>query len=405
MKKFNPFQKRPKDSEELDDSQLSSWQKENVKFLKREEEREQNKKEQYSSTTIDVDENKDVFHKNKYVKPTEIKEEAEPILKIVKQEKVNDSKEGSLTDEKVSGESLLNFEKEQFLDLSLENNEKQEEEKKENLKKEDSFSSLPVAKKVKWQVTIFISVIVCCLLILFYYISPLSKLESVTVVGNDLLPQNQIIKEANFKIGASFLQQYKKREQVVAELKKKNPQLKTVAIKRKGLQHLAIEVQEYPLSGYLIVQKIKYAPILSNGSIINKPINKKPNSVLYANFKQGRLLSQVMASYRHVPKTVQEMIQQITLTPSKGNKELVTIYMKDGNKVKVSGTEIAEKLKYYKQVTSQMKNKGVVDMEVGIYSYPYGNEDSQRRYSSEQLIQSGTESSTEETREVVIPDN
>ena len=45
--------------------------------------------------------------------------------------------------------------------------------------------------------------------------------------------------------------------------------------------------------------------------------------------------------------------------------------MNDGNRVIVNISDLSEKMAYYSQVAEQMDKPGIVDMEVGIFSYPY----------------------------------
>lgn len=46
--------------------------------------------------------------------------------------------------------------------------------------------------------------------------------------------------------------------------------------------------------------------------------------------------------------------------------------MNDGNQVIASIDTFAEKMQYYPSIVSKMNYTGVVDLEVGAYSYPYG---------------------------------
>ncbi len=47
--------------------------------------------------------------------------------------------------------------------------------------------------------------------------------------------------------------------------------------------------------------------------------------------------------------------------------------MNDGNQVILNINNLANQMKYYSQVAKDMDEKGVIDMEVGIYSYPYSS--------------------------------
>lgn len=432
MKKFNPFKNKKKIEKEdtigddtQDDSALSPWQKENLKFLKNNDDVSDDKEEIYAETKIDSLDH-DVFEQNqspskkskirRYMKPTDFEEEDDKdwlkVLPFNEENQTTNENDDSQTEHNPSShqdvdrtKQLLALEKE-LLGEEEDDEEDIETEPIEPPKRKPHFS-----KKVKIQAGIIGSVLGIALLLSLYYASPLSRLNQVVVTGNQLIPSDDIIKTSSLQSGQNIWKQFKKRQQDIKKIKKAYPGLKTVTMTLSGVNNIKINVQEYSLSGYLIVDKIKYSPILSNGTIISKKkLKKKPSGVLYANFKQGEFLSKVIASYEQVPDNIRTLIQQITLTPSDGNSQLVTLYMKDGNQVKVSGTEIGQKMKYYDQVTSQMSDKGIVDMEVGIYSYPYGNENTERRKSTSvadgTVITTPTEDSKEDaSQEMVIPEN
>ncbi len=65
--------------------------------------------------------------------------------------------------------------------------------------------------------------------------------------------------------------------------------------------------------------------------------------------------------------------------------------MNDGNQVIVNINNLANQMKYYSQVAKDMDEKGVIDMEVGIFSHPYG--------STQETEESGQSEETTESEE------
>ena len=74
-----------------------------------------------------------------------------------------------------------------------------------------------------------------------------------------------------------------------------------------------------------------------------------------------------MASYNKLPQEIKQGISEIKYAPSKTNKDLINVYMNDGNRVIVNISDLSEKMAYYSQVAEQMDKPGIVDMEVGIF--------------------------------------
>ena len=49
--------------------------------------------------------------------------------------------------------------------------------------------------------------------------------------------------------------------------------------------------------------------------------------------------------------------------------------MRDGNTVYGDLNTIGDKMGYYPAIAASMKNKGIIDLQVGAYSYDYGSKD------------------------------
>lgn len=438
MKKFTP--------PEQDDSSLSPWQKENLKFLKKHQysDFDQHDKQQQSETKIDAPK-RDVFAKEeqpkedeptvvkRYIKPTEIDDEDliddwdDPFGEIddlesytkkpdelPHKERQEEAKPEAPVDEPhlkllPKEDNSESSKQEEPIDEPLLEEEWKDERSLWEKVKERYQSDRFLPAKVRHQLYAIIAFFAIALAITIYYMTPLSTLQKVNVTGNDTMPNQTIVKAARFKCGQRLWHQYFNRQSAQDRVDKLAG-VKSVDITLDHFNQLTIHVSEYKVVGYVLVDKIKYSPVLEDGTIMTSHVNKKkPAGILYTDFKQGNFLSEVIHAYQKVPANVRQLVTQIASSPSKSNPQLVTVYMKDGNQVKIDGTKM-EKLKYYPQVSSQMENKGIIDMEVGIYSYPYGNDDTTRK--NKQNVADGTvvgttstSSSSSSTQEIVIPEN
>ncbi|HFZ4644282.1 TPA: cell division protein FtsQ/DivIB, partial [Enterococcus faecalis] len=156
------------------------------------------------------------------------------------------------------------------------------------------------------------------------------------------------------------------------------------------------DIQEYQIVA-LAATKGGYHPILENGKTLAETTKAaESGKPIFENFKEDKLIPELMASYNKLPQEIKQGISEIKYAPSKTNKDLINVYMNDGNRVIVNISDLSEKMAYYSQVAEQMDKPGIVDMEVGIFSYPYEKE-------SEETGSEVSEDSAVENQEVVDP--
>ncbi|MGG5368523.1 cell division protein FtsQ/DivIB [Enterococcus sp. AZ196] len=225
-------------------------------------------------------------------------------------------------------------------------------------------------------------------ILLLYYISPLGKLGGVSVKGNEKISAEIIKKELNFTVGDNLWSQYFDRKDNVKNLKRQELQIENAEVHIDGFNHFEVQVKEYPEVAYL-ESNGKYSPVISNGKIIPIEVEKSDGELpILENFTGSKRILKVLEGYKKLTEEVKQGISQIKYAPTSENKELLEIFMNDGNKVLISIRDLGSKMKYYPQIAKEMNDKeikGVVDMEAGIYSYPY-NENSATEDSTQDSI-------------------
>lgn len=232
-------------------------------------------------------------------------------------------------------------------------------------------------------------------LLLLYYISPLGKLGGVSVKGNERISTEIIKNELNFTVGDNLWSQYFDRKDHVKNLKKQELQIENAEVSIDGFNHFEVQVKEYPEVAYLESDG-KYSPVISNGKIIPIEVEKSNGELpILESFTGSKRILKVLKGYNKLSEEVKQGISQIKYAPTSENKELLEIFMNDGNKVLVSINDLGEKMKYYPQIAKEMNDKqikGVVDMEAGIYSYPY-TEKTNEKSTAEETTQDSTDQS------------
>ena len=281
--------------------------------------------------------------------------------------------------------TLDSFEKE-ALDAS---NEKDEGNSQSTIDKPFSFSDhLPNFKayrdkKLRKRLLILVVIFLVPLLGSLYYISPLSKVSAVVVAENPLTPKEALIESSQIVKNERLWPQFFARQRIATAIEKANPRVKKATITLQQWNQLHLHVEEYSESAYL-VKGNDYLPILENGTILQEPQKEVTKGrVIVENFTDETLILETLKQYKELPEEIQDAISQITYAPSKKNEELLTIFMNDGNQVIVGISKLADHMKYYLQVAKEMSEKGVIDMEVGIYSYPYPSNETEKEENTE----------------------
>ena len=164
------------------------------------------------------------------------------------------------------------------------------------------------------------------------------------------------------------------------QLKKQELQIEDATVRIDGFNHFAVTIKEYAEVAYL-ESNGKYSPVISSGKVIPIEVEKSDGSLpILESFTNSKRILHVLDQYKKLSEEVKQGISQIKYAPTSENKELLEILMNDGNKVLVSIDDLGKKMNYYPQVVEQMNEKeikGVVDMEAGIYSYPYEDNSSE----------------------------
>lgn len=207
--------------------------------------------------------------------------------------------------------------------------------------------------------------------IFVYYVSPLSKLASIKVVGNEHVTSEAVIQQANFAIDSDFWPQYFDKNAHAKKVEQAFPRIKDAQISMAGINSFEIKVTEFKVAAVSAeAGQETYAPILENGVILQEQIAKTNGLPVLENFTKQKDIKMLLAQYEQLDEGIRQGISEIRYEPSKVNQELLNVYMNDGNKVIVNISELAKKMSYYPQVVEKMEEPGVIDMEVGIYSYP-----------------------------------
>lgn len=229
-----------------------------------------------------------------------------------------------------------------------------------------------MSKKAKsYQKSFIILFIAIVIIILAYLGSSFSKVRNITVKGVNDLGAQQVIDATKINDNSLLVGVFLKHRSISEQTHKKLPSVRSFSFKTSNLRDLTIVVDEYPTLG-LIYKNGYYYRIIDNGKILsNKLKSYTGNYPIYTDFDKKSDLVKITKIYKKMPESVKNNISEIHNASNKVNPYRIKIDMNDGNKVIADIRTVDKKMKYYPSIASQMKKKGVIDMEIGAYSYPF----------------------------------
>ncbi|MFC0233378.1 cell division protein FtsQ/DivIB [Vagococcus entomophilus] len=230
----------------------------------------------------------------------------------------------------------------------------------------------PGNKKLVQRLTLIISILLFAIMCVSYFISPYSKLQKINVVGRENVSASNVYQASGFKVQESLWGQYLDKNKAIARIKKDLPKVKTAKVSITHLNQFTVQISEYKQVGYL-QSGDQYQEITENAKIITGSVKKTDNYPTFKNFKEGSSFTDLIRGYQKMDAAIKKNVVEVLATPSKSNPYLFTMNMKDGNQIIASTKDFTTKIIYYPKIASQMQEKGIVDMEAGIFSYPYGN--------------------------------
>lgn len=261
----------------------------------------------------------------------------------------------------------------------------------DKLPKMKDYRQRKLYRRLALIISLFLIPLVGCI----YYISPLGQLAKVDVIHNQQVPSEQIVKTANFKINEPLWEQYFSRQSAIQKIQKISPWIKAVNVKIVHFNQFQINVTEYHRVAYLLTGD-KYYDILENGQVLKNPITQdqlQSGLPILEGFTSKKLILKTLKAYHKLPEEFKQSISQIKSTPRAENDQLLTLNMNDQNQVLINIDQLTKKLPYYAKVASNMQEPGIVDMEVGLFTYPYPKEEKKTGDSSEKMSDSDSENS------------
>jgi len=210
------------------------------------------------------------------------------------------------------------------------------------------------------------------ILILGYFISPWSKVGTVSVEGNQAVYIQEVIDESNIHSGDNVIETMRNKEELQNEITEQLPQISDTAIELSGVNDVVIQVNEFDTVAY-IAQDGSYLRVLENGDVLEEVYDVSlGNQPVLSNFQEGEALNLMIEELSQLDIPILRLISEVELVENRSNPLFIQVYMNNGNRVLSSIPSFADKIPYYPQMVQAVEGRqGVFDMEAGVYFTPF----------------------------------
>lgn len=244
-----------------------------------------------------------------------------------------------------------------------------------NLSANDQRTDEQIPPQNKWHMrfnyAVLLIVFSLIILVSSYFISPLSRIQKFVIRGNEGVVEQEVLAASNLKMNQSIFDVWH-HENKTAKKIERLPQVQHAEVALKNWNEVHVKLYEHKTVAYMPKGE-KYRRVLENGVILNTAyVHSIGNQPLLNHFKEGKALDKMIAELEKLDPNVLHMISEIEYLPEHANPLFVQVFMNNGNRVLASIPEFSEKMNYYPEMVKLTDNqKGIFDMEVGVYFIPF----------------------------------
>ena len=344
-------------------TELSAWQKRNKEYLEKKALEKAEEAETEETESEETKEDEDLSEKE----TASVSEEESDERKESEEEDESETEE----DPEVDGESLEGEEDDPAVE---ELGPSEEQEKKtsffKGLKTKKPKKEPAVAKRHIYRALPVIGISSIVALLSIYFLSPLSTQKVIEFSGNKAVDQKQLYEQSHIKEEDYTLTTFLHKSVYEQNMKTASPWIKEVHMNYQFPVTFKVNVVEHKVVAYYVTGEDHY-PVLENGEVVETvtPASELPSSYISLKFSDRELVRQFVQEMKSISSSITDKIVSVDLTPSKVTKDLITITMKNDNKILVPVSQITRKLPYYKAISKQLDDDSTIDMEAGVFSY------------------------------------
>lgn len=243
------------------------------------------------------------------------------------------------------------------------------------------------------QYSVFGVLLFIIILILIYMFTPLSKISSVEISGNNNTSKNTINKAINVKDNSRMYTYSTTNAQNKLE---ESTLINSAEVKKHFPNKLTVKVSEKQIVA-LTKKKDKYVPVLEDGTELEDyDGNPTDNGPILEGFEKDKK-EKIIQALSEMPAKVRGMIAEIKFDPQENAQNQIKLFTTDDIQILGNLNTIGKKMKYYPQMSQslerdesgKLKKAGYIDLSVGASFIPYSG-GSNTKSSSDQNVDKGT---------------
>ena len=219
-----------------------------------------------------------------------------------------------------------------------------------NEKKRSSLEKIKRKKRREliFIVTLFLIVIAVFTLLFSNYL----KLKTIDVEGNNQITKEEILEAGN--INNNLRTWSIKDDEIRNNIQSRFEIFKSVTVQSKLPSTIKVKVEEYSFIAQNKKEDGSLEIIMENGKPYSGKVRNNYNLPILENFKDDS--SKLDEVYKNLNKLKEDVRLQISeIINDEGDN--VTIYMKDGQKVKALRASFSDKLNYYDEISKYIEDK------------------------------------------------
>ena len=219
-----------------------------------------------------------------------------------------------------------------------------------NEKKRSSLEKIKRKKRREliFIVTLFLIVIAVFTLLFSNYL----KLKTIDVEGNNQITKEEILEAGN--INNNLRTWSIKDEEIQKNIQSRFEIFKSVSVQSKLPSTIKVKVEEYNFIAQNKKEDGSIEIIMENGIPYSGKIRNNYNLPILENFKDDSdKLDEIYRNLNNLKEEVRLQISEII----NDDGDNITIYMKDGQKVKALRASFSDKLNYYDEISKYIEDK------------------------------------------------
>ena len=214
-------------------------------------------------------------------------------------------------------------------------------------------SSLEKIKRKKRRELIFIVTLFLIVIAVFTLLfSNYLKLKTIDVEGNNQITKEEILEAGN--INNNLRTWSIKDEEIQKNIQSRFEIFKSVSVQSKLPSTIKVKVEEYNFIAQNKKEDGSIEIIMENGIPYSGKIRNNYNLPILENFKDDSdKLDEIYRNLNNLKEEVRLQISEII----NDDGDNITIYMKDGQKVKALRASFSDKLNYYDEISKYIEDK------------------------------------------------